>query len=345
MIGHIDLDAFFARCEELRNPELEGSPVVICVYTRGGDSGAVSTSNYEARELGIQSAMPLSQAREIADDETVFLPVDHEYYREKSREVMSVLRSQTSEVEEYSIDESFFRVRNSPETKARKIKADIEALGLSSSIGIGPNKFVAKMASEHDKPDGLKIVTDDEKKEFLADKPVEKIHGVGGKTRDKLEDIGVEKCEDLRQADNSLLVEKFGRNKAASLKSKSIGEGSKDLDSEERKQMSRIKTMNSNSSSYRYVRTELRKACESLHDRLERKNIAFSNASIIVIDAGLKTHTRSKKLKTSESFDQLFQAADSLLADFMSRDIEVRRIGARVSGLVDTERQKSLEAF
>lgn len=343
-IGHLDLDAFFARCEEIKNPDLKGKPVVVCVYTRGGSSGAVSTSNYRARELGIGSGMPLSEAKTRSNDETVFLPVDREYYSRRSQEVMSVLRKNSGKIQKNSVDEAFFQLRKNPVEKARKIKEEVESKGFSCSIGLSDNKFVAKMASEHDKPDGLKKVED--KIDFLREKPVGEIHGVGSKTEEKLQEIGVERCEDLRQMNNARLATALGRNQAAELREKAAGKGSAELETEQQKQMSKITTMNEDSSDHSFVEKELSRACYRLHKRIEEEEKAFSSVEVIVIDTELNSFTRSKKVKTSRTREKLFGHASSLLEEFMSeKDAEVRRVGVRVSGLVDTGKQTSLVSF
>jgi DNA polymerase IV (DinB-like DNA polymerase) len=346
LIGHLDLDAFFARCEELRDPDLEEKPVVVCVYTRGGSSGAVSTCNYEARELGIGSAMPLNEARARATEETVFLPVDHDYYRKMSGKVLSALRNRSPEVQKYSIDEAFFRIEKEPVRTAKKVKADIEALGLSASIGIGPNKFVAKMASEEEKPDGLTFVETGEVEDFLSDKPVEDIHGVGDRTAEKLREMGVERCRDIREANSARLVDELGKSRAASLRAKARGKGSRELESEDRKQMSKIVTMEQNSSDFGYVSKELSRACRKLSDRLSDEGTAFSKVGVVAVDSELQSYSRSRSVKTSRPGPRLFGEAERLLEEMMSQEeLEVRRVGVRASGLVDTDRQKTLGAF
>lgn len=345
-IAHIDMDAFFAKCEELRNPELGEKPLVICIYTRGGDSGAVSTSNYKARELGIKSGMSLSKAKKLATDETVFVPADHEFYSEKSEEVMSVLRSYADKIQKTSVDEAYFKLRNYPEKKAKKIKADIETLGLSASVGISDNKFVAKMASEHDKPDGLTVVDPGSKKEFLADKPVEQVQGVGDKTAAKLKERDVSKVKHIRQKESSDLAALLGKNKAASLQRKARGEGSARLEETETKQMSKILTISSNSSDYRYIRKFLAEAVSQLHLRLKKRSKGYGKAGIIVKTADLETYTRSKKIKNSVGEDKLLREADLLLKQLLqNQELTVRRIGVRASDLMDRDRQTSLSNF
>lgn len=346
MIAHIDMDAFFAKCEELRNPEIKGKPVVICVYTRGKTSGAVSTSNYRARELGIESAMPLSEARKKATDETVFLPVDHDYYRQKSKEVISILRDFSPEIQKTSIDEAYFRLETEQLEKAEEIQEKVRKLGLTASIGIAPNKFLAKMCSEEDKPDGLRTLEEDEVEDFLSGREVGELHGVGDRTSEKLEEIGIEKVDSLRKANASILVEKFGRSKAASLKNRALGKGSTSLESDRQKQISKIKTMGRNSKNLEYIKMELEKVADLLIERVERKNKAFQKVGLIAIDTDLETHTRSRSLKTSDSVQEILENAEELLEDLMEKQSpEIRRIGLRVSKLVDRESQTSLRVF
>ncbi len=345
-IGHLDLDAFFARCEELRSPEFKEKPLVICVYTREGESGAVSTSNYEARELGISSGISLTEAQEKANDETVFLPVDHDYYREKSREVMSILRSHSSEVQKASVDEAYFKLRTRPAHRARKIQADIEAEGLSASVGIAPNKFLAKMASEEDKPGGITRVREDEAVEFLSDKPAGEMHGVGESTEQRLREAGIETCGDILEADNTSLVDALGKNRAVSLSAKASGQGSTEFEESERKQMSRIRTMPRNSSDYGFLKRQLGITCRELWDRVKHREKAFTKVVLIAIDTDLNTYTRSRSIKTSDSGERMFREADRLLQRLLSEtDTDFRRIGFRVAGFVDKDKQTSLSSF
>lgn len=346
MISHIDMDAFFARCEEARKPELENKPVVICIYTRNKSSGAVSTCNYRARELGIDSGMALSEAQNRATDETVFLEADHDYYRKKSGQVMSVLSSFTSKVQKTSVDEAYFRLEGDEVEKARKIKAGVEALDLSASIGIAPNKFLAKLASEEDKPDGLFKVEMDERKSFLEGMDVIELHGVGSKTEQKLKQNGIEKVEDLRQVNNSFLSEIAGRERAAALKQKAAGKGSRKLESGEQKQISKIKTMERNSRNKRYMIKEVEELSHLLHERVNSKQKAYRKVTLIGIDRELNQFTRTKKIDTAESRGRIVEVAEQLLDRLLDqKDSDFRRLGLRVSDLVDREAQMTLNSF
>lgn len=346
MIAHIDMDAFFARCEEIRKPELKQKPIVICIYTRKQNSGAVSTSNYKARELGIESGMALREAEEKSTEETVFLEADHDYYRRKSEEVMSILSSFTSKIQQTSIDEAYFRLEGEGLQKAKKIKAGVESIGLTASIGIAPNKFLAKLASEEDKPNGLRKIRKNEKEEFLDCREIIGLHGVGSKTEQKLRDIGIQTVDDLREANNSILVQEFGREKTASLKRKAVGKGSRELETSSQQQISKVKTMERNSRSHRYILKELEKLTGKLHERINSKQKAFRKVTLIGIDTELNQHTRSKKINTTETQKELLNHADHLLRNLLEQqNVQFRRIGLRVSDLVDRKTQMTLQKF
>ncbi len=194
-IIHVDMDAFYAAIEQRDNPDLRGKPVVV-----GGDPqgrGVVSAASYEARRYGIHSAMPCAEARRRCP-QAVFLPVNMRKYRQVSRQVMEILGAYTPLVEQISVDEAFMdvtgsrRLFGSAEQIARQIKRRIkQELGLTASVGVGPNKFIAKLASECQKPDGLVIVRADQVEEFLRDLPVSQLWGVGEATARRLQRLGI----------------------------------------------------------------------------------------------------------------------------------------------------------
>ncbi len=187
----VDFDYFFAQCEELRNPALKEKPVVVGVYSgRTEDSGAVSTSNYIAREYGVKSGMPLFLAkRKLEGKDAVFLPVDHTYYEQISGKIMGSLRGFAEAFEQVSIDEAYLDVSSKVQCSfenarilAQKMKNEIKGqLRISFSVGIGSNKLLAKIACDSQKPDGLTVVTPQEIHDFLSPLPVDRLLGVGKK--------------------------------------------------------------------------------------------------------------------------------------------------------------------
>ena len=214
-IIHLDMDAFYPSVEVLDNPVLKGKPVIV-----GGSRkrGVVSSASYEARKFGIHSAQPIAKARRLCPD-GIFLPVRMSRYQEISKQVFAIFHRFTPLVEPISIDEAFLDVTGSirlfgqPENIAKKIKKIILAeTGLTISAGVAFSKFVAKIASDIDKPDGLTVVHPDGVKDFLDPLPVKKMWGVGKKTRLLLSGLNINTFKDLRQTPVEVLGKKFGKH-------------------------------------------------------------------------------------------------------------------------------------
>jgi DNA polymerase-4 len=212
-ILHIDMDAFFAAVEEKRHPDLKGKPVVIGGRGDPSQRGVVSTANYEARKYGIRSAMPLRTAWKLCP-KAVFLPVDYEAYAAESRRFKSVLQSVTTLLEDVGIDEAYLDLSDEPDADediAGRIKAGIlEATGLTCSIGIAPNKLLAKIASDMQKPDGLTVLTESDIEHRLWPMPIRKLYGIGPKTEEHLKKIGIETVGQLAALPLEVLVQHFG---------------------------------------------------------------------------------------------------------------------------------------
>ncbi|KPJ77797.1 MAG: hypothetical protein AMJ54_06400 [Deltaproteobacteria bacterium SG8_13] len=213
MILHIDMDAFYASVEQLDDPALKGRCIIV-----GGSTnrGVVSAANYEARKHGIHSAMPIFQARQRCPDAVFIRPRMHRY-KEVSAKVMAVLQKYSPLLEQVSIDEAYMdisgceRLLGDPETIGRKIKAEIwQTLGLTCSVGIAPNRFLAKIASECDKPDGLTVIAASQVAEFVQKLAVEKVPGVGQKTRVRLEKMGIRTLGDVRRYSEGALSDRLG---------------------------------------------------------------------------------------------------------------------------------------
>ena len=214
-IIHIDMDAFFAAVEQRDHPEYRGKPVVV-----GGDPfgrGVVSTASYEARPFGVRSAMPAAQARKLCP-EAIFLRPNFRKYARASAEIMSILRQHTALVEPASLDEAYLDVTENrfhiedPAMVALLIKQNIFAVTrLTASAGVAPNLFLAKVASDFKKPDGLTVVLAGKETEFLKELPVRKIPGVGPVTEGELHKLGFKTCGELREAGLAFLIRHFGK--------------------------------------------------------------------------------------------------------------------------------------
>ena len=217
IILHLDMDSFFASIEVRERPELKGRPVIVGADPKGGSGrGVVSTASYEARRFGIRSGMPISRAYSLCP-EGVYLPPNFPLYTKVSREVMEILPTYSSHFHQVSIDEAFLDLTHAgdytaAEELAHRIKEEIRVKErLTCSIGIGPSRIVAKIASDFTKPDGLTMVKPDQVKEFLAPLPVGKIPGIGRKTGRELEGLGIRTIGDLMRYDIQLLQSRFGK--------------------------------------------------------------------------------------------------------------------------------------
>ncbi|MDD1666275.1 MAG: DNA polymerase IV [Methanomicrobiales archaeon] len=217
IILHLDMDSFFASVEVREHPEYRGRPLVVGADPKGGKGrGVVSTASYEARKYGIRSGMPISRAYTLCPD-AVYLPPHFPLYLEASREVMDILARYSPHLHQVSIDEAFLDLTHAgdygpAEEVARRIKEEIlERERLTCSIGIGPSRIVAKIASDFKKPDGLTVVRPEQVTEFLDPLPVRKIPGIGKKTGGALEEMEIRTIGELRRADVQLLQSRFGR--------------------------------------------------------------------------------------------------------------------------------------
>jgi len=218
IIFHVDMDSFFASVEIREKPELKGLPVVVGSDPKGGSGrGVVSACSYEARKYGIQSAMPISQAYRLCPD-AVFLPVNMKLYADVSAKVMELLKGFADRLQQVSVDEAYLvpgpEIRNFEEAAiyALKIKDEVQKQeGITCSVGIGPNKLIAKIASGFQKPDGLTVVRPEDVREFLFPLPVSKIPGIGKKTAETLKIMGITRVKELANCDVQFLTEKFGK--------------------------------------------------------------------------------------------------------------------------------------
>jgi DNA polymerase IV len=213
-IIHVDMDAFYASVEQRDNPQLRGKPVIVAWL---GTRSVVCAASYEARSFGVHSAMPAKRAERLCPD-AVFVPPDFTRYRAVSRSVREIFQRHTDLIEPLSLDEAYLDVTENKTglptatLVARTIRKQIrEELNLTASAGVAPNKFLAKLASDWRKPDGLFVIRPDEIDTFLLPLPVGRLPGVGKVTEDKLEKLGAKTVSDLRALDSALLEQHLGR--------------------------------------------------------------------------------------------------------------------------------------
>ena len=355
----VDLDYFYAQCEERRNPSIKDKPVVVCVYSgRTEDSGAVSTANYVARKYGVKSGIPISLAKQkLKGVDAVFLPVDKEFYREVSDKIMEILRSHADRFEQVGIDEAYLDVtqrtkRNYPEAEklAETIKDDVlTQQKLTCSIGVGPNKLVAKIAADIQKPDGLTLVRPEEVESFLSPLPVRRLVGVGKKTEKKLETLGVRTVGQLARLDVQRLIEVFGRKLGTYFHNASLGIDDEPVqERSEPESVSRISTLKEDTRDLAVILDEAYRLCGNVHARLLNLGLLYRSVSIYLVAGDLSVHSRSKTFENPTSDLETFKkTVKELYEKFLGEsDVEARRVGVKVSNLTKKEElQKQITNF
>lgn len=359
IILHIDFDYFYAQCEELRDPSLKGKPVVVCVYSaRGGDSGAVSTSNYKAREYDVRSGIPIKLAKNKLKDvpDAMFLPVDNDYYSEMSDNAMNIVRKYTQKFELVGIDEAFIEVTEKLEHDfdrakelAMTLKMELEKeLRLTCSVGIAPNKLVAKIASDFQKPDGLTLVKPEEVKPFLMNMSVGKIIGVGKKTEERLNEMGAATIGELARINIYELTKEFGKKNGTYLYNAARGiDDESVVESESITQISRINTLKKSTNVVQEMLYDLQSLCKDVYGSVIEQDFSFKSVGVMLVLDDLSIKTKSRSLKSpSTNQDELFKTAKTLLEEAVGESqLLVRRLGVKVSELVSSKGQDTLSKF
>lgn len=358
VVMHVDFDYFFAQCEELRRPEIKDRPVLVCVFSgRTEDSGVVSTANYVARKYGVKSGIPIRTAKaKLADvQDALFLPLDAGYYRQVSDTAMSVIKEHADVFEHVGIDECYIDVSKrtkdfaGAEEFARTIKQQVKAkTGLTCSVGVAPNKMIAKIASDYKKPDGLTVVKPQDAVQFVSALDVDRIPGIGPKTRDRLAELGVKTAGDLGRLDLFKLIEEFGKKNGTYMHNAARGiDDEPVVESEgERKQLMHIVTLKKDADEAPEMYGDLEEICRHVHGAVTEKQLSFKSVGVILILSDLENVTRSRSLKAhTASLDQLHATARALLDEAMQGKKSVRRLGVRVSDFQDSAGQNSLFDF
>lgn len=354
VILHVDMDAFYVSAERLRDPDLSGKAVVIGADPKEGKGrGVVAACSYEAREKGVHSAMPISIAYRKAPD-AVYLRPDFSYYGRVSDGVMRVLRDFADAFEQVSIDEAYLDVSSrvesfqEAEAFARDTKERVrEATGLTCSIGVAPNKSVAKIASDMEKPDGLTVVRPEEVEAFLAPLPVTKIPGVGPKTRAALEEMGVETVGDLQARNPGDLTAAFGKG-GVWLWAIATGREEAPVEEErEPKSFSAEHTFERNLEDWNRILEALPALVEDVFWRVRDDGYLFRTVGVKIRFENFDTHTRDRTLTAfANDRDTVETVARQLLEEFQSDPRKVRLIGVRVASLKKIEgAQETLERW
>ena len=331
------MDAFFASVEQKRHPELTGKPIVVGGSGDPTKRGVVSTASYEARRYGIHSAMPLRTAYKLCPD-AVFLPVDYEEYQRASERVKNILREFTTVIEDVGIDEAFLDISDIDkplEDIAKEIKKRIkDETGLTCSIGIAPNKLLAKIASDMQKPDGLTIIKDDEIESRIWQLSVRKLWGVGPKTEAYLKNIGIKKIGELASFSRDKLVEEFGESHGDYLYDAARGIDESPLVTHwEPKSHSREITFEKDTGNWQVIAKTLAGLTRDVTDEMKESGYKGKTVTVKVRFSDFETHTRAKTVfKPTDSEEEIRKAAFDCLKRFELKK-NVRLIGVRVGGL------------
>jgi DNA polymerase IV (archaeal DinB-like DNA polymerase) len=353
IILHLDMDYFYAQIEERENPGLRDKAVAICmVSNRQGSLGAIATCNYHARKLGLHSGMPCFIAKKKAPD-GVYLPARREYYRMVSDSIMEVLAKFCDVLEQVSVDEAYMDVtkRTGYERLDEYIRDVKDAVyskeRLTCSVGAGPNKLIAKMASSAKKPDGHTIIKPDEAQSFLENLPASKLHGVGGKTTEILDGMGVKTVRDLRNIGLEELTARFGQSRGKALYDGSRGEDDSPVAEREKEQYGRLASLKTDTRDEAELYALIDSLSGDVHARLVGSGMEYRTVSGVFILEDMSMRTRSRTLPAqTQSRQTLTATAKTLVKEFLAENqSRIRRLGVTASNLTPSTGQKALTDY
>jgi len=336
-IIHVDMDAFFAAVEQRDHPEYRGKPVIVGGL---GNRGVVSTASYEARRFGVHSALPMITARRLCP-QGIFVSGDHHKYAGISQQIMAILNEYSPLLEQVSVDEAFLDVTGmellyaSPVDIAREIKRRVKGeLALTISAGVAPNKFLAKMASDLQKPDGLVVVEHGREKEFLQKLPVEKLWGVGEVTAKSLQSKGIMTIGQLAQLQETQLKTFFGQN-ASMIHALAQGFDDRPVVQErEAKSVGAEETFEMDLRDFDAMRTVLMGLAERVGWRLRQEKIAGRTITLKLRYGSFQTLTRRRTLADPVQSDEtIYRVAVELLEQQKEIGSGVRLLGITLSQL------------
>jgi len=340
-ILHVDMDAFFASVEQLDHPELRGKPVIV-----GGssDRGVVATCSYEARKFGVHSAQPTFMAKKLCPD-AIFVRGDHHRYSEVSKQVFEILYSICDKVQVVSIDEAYLDVTDlfyAPMYIAKHIKKRVlDEIGLTLSVGISYNKFLAKLASDWNKPAGIKEITKEMVPDVLIPLPIRKVHGLGKKSVEKLNKIGIYTIGDMLNYDKEFFENYLGKM-GSEVYDRINGIDNREVSSESggRKSIGTETTLSKDLEDVADLKLYLTKFSKKIEEILEGKHISAKTVTIKLKTFDFIQHTRSKTLNSYvyKSSD-IESVAHDLLDDF-GLDTAIRLIGLTVSNFEDRQQEQ-----
>ena len=344
VLFHIDLNAFFANAEILRNPSYEDVPLVVGSLSR---RGVVSTASYSARELGIHSAMPIAQALQICPS-LLIVPVDFEWYEELSQKFFNYIRKYTPYVEPVSIDECFADVTEvimkypRPLDLAWQIQKGLkEEIGLTCSIGVGPNRFLAKMASDMRKPMGITILRKQEISRKLWPLPIEQMYGIGKKTAPNLRYHGIETIGDLANPKNEMIaLQILGKSGIHRIENARGNDSNRLSFTTTVQSISQSTTLTKDVDDYDEIKNTFRKLSIDLSKRCKEEHVEGKTISITIRYSDFSTIVRSFTMeKTTSDTNILIEHALYLFDKNYNNGQPIRHLGISLGSLVDQKHQ------
>ena len=340
-IIHVDMDAFYASVEQRDNPELKGKPVAV-----GGSSkrGVVAAASYEARAFGVRSAMPSVTALRKCPD-LIFVKPRFEAYRAVSGKIREIFARHTDLSEPLALDEAYLDVTEDKQgigsavRIAKKIRADIRAeTGLTASAGVSYNKFIAKLASDQNKPDGLCVILPEQGEAFVAALPVRRFHGVGPRTAEKMERLGITTGADLRARSEEWLQANFGSSGSYLYKAARGIDHRRVNPSRERKSIGGELTYFEDKQADQDLRTALDEIIDIVWGRIERSGAVGKTITLKVRYSDFRTITRSRSPGHVVTQRQEFAAIGHILLDaILPATMGIRLLGLTLSGLSDAD--------
>jgi nucleotidyltransferase/DNA polymerase involved in DNA repair len=347
LVLFVDMDYFYAACEEVRHPDLKDKPFVVGTATIAKkERGVVQTCNYAARKFGIHSAMATMQAFKLKHD-LIYLESDEKYYEETSDKVMKLLKSYGFKTEAISIDEAALDLGEKDYTDAETIAKEMKErirkeLGLPCTIGVSVSKTYAKMACDSAKPNGLKILKEEELMAFLSEKKTDALLGVGKKTSQKLEAMGIKTVPQLAKADPNVLVENFGAFGkelflAANGKDRSRVEENYNILS-----IGRERTLEKETKNIEDIDKMIRMLSEEVMAEISKNGLWFKGISVKARYADLTEKIKNRKLNNyTDSFDTLYTISLQLIKELI-KEKNVRKVGVRTYLLEQKKGQRSM---
>jgi DNA polymerase IV (DinB-like DNA polymerase) len=347
IIACIDLDYFYAQCEEILNPNIKDKPIVVCIYSgRGEEGGAVATANYVARRYGVKSGMAISRAKKLLKDaEAFFIPAKLELYEKISTEVMKMVQNYADIFEQVSVDEAFLditRISNENYEKALELMKEMKKEifikeKLTCSVGIGPSKVIAKIASGLNKPNGLTLVKPEDIPKVIWPLPISELPGVGSKTEIIMNNLGIKTIGDLANYEPLKLISVFGKKIASYFISASQGKDAEPVKpAEQNKQFSRMITLKENTLNFRELLPYLDTLAKELSNDLKYNKVLAKGIGITAILDDFSTVSKSTILSTpTNSYEDIKDIAEKLLRELLPKCNKlIRRISLRAYNLI-----------